>query len=49
MLQIVYLEEELEWEKIEEELRKALMEGFQGLWGFLLPDALSPYRRAYNI
>ena len=35
MLQIVYLEEELEWEKIEEELRKALMEGFQGLWGFL--------------
>ena len=49
MLQIVYLEEELEWEKIEEELRKALMGRLSGSLGFFtLPDALSPYRRAYN-
>ncbi len=37
MLQIVYLEEELEWEKIEEELRKSVDGRLSGVSGGFLP------------
>ena len=37
MLQIVYLERELEWEKLEEETRQSVDGGFPGVSGVFLP------------